>query len=171
MSHYRFVVGPMVFISLACALGSACRSKSSDNSTGTISQPRPDAGACTKTCCDLPQPGTSCANADAGTTCGYAVTCAEGLVLTRTTQCENGVWTAVNDCPPSGGVDERGCPAAQPVDKSPCATDASRGTVNCGYSKTCDAKACDGSDCVPIHQSASAQCIQGVWQTKALGPC
>lgn len=89
------MAGPLVFVSLACALGSACSSKSSDTPAASIT-PRPDAGACTTTCCDLPQPGTSCVGTDAGTTCGYAVTCAEGLVLSRKTSCENGVWLAVN---------------------------------------------------------------------------
>ncbi len=91
-------------------------------------------------------------------------------MLSRSTTCEKGFWKSVNDCPAAGGVDERGCPAAQPADKSPCAT-GSQGSPLCGYSKTCDAKSCDGSVCVPIHQSASAQCVQGVWQTTALGPC
>ena len=62
---------------------------------------------------------------------------AMGLVLSRQTSCENGVWL--------------------------CATDASQGTVSCGYSKTCDAKACDGSACVPVHQSATAQCVNSSW--------
>ncbi|MDB4935054.1 MAG: hypothetical protein JWP87_2026 [Labilithrix sp.] len=147
----------------------ACSSKTSDSAAAPIVTPRPDSGTCTSACCELPVPGTTCA-VDAGTTCTYAVTCAEGLVLSRTTSCESGVWQSVNDCPAPGGEDARGCPGSQPASGTPCALDGGAGG-NCGYSKTCDAKVCDGGDCVPVRTSAQANCINGTWQTTPLGPC
>jgi hypothetical protein len=149
----------------------ACSSKSSDSTGATTVVARPDAGRCTTVCCDLPVPGTTCAGSvDAGTTCTYAVTCPEGLVLSRSTTCESGTWQAVNDCPAPGGADLRGCPASQPTNGTPCALDGGSNGA-CGYSKTCDAKSCDGSDCVSVHSSAQANCINGVWQTTPIGPC
>ena len=167
----RFVVGSLLLVSLAGAAANACSSKSSDPAAGAVVAPRVDAGTCTRECCELPAPGTSCAGTDAGVTCGYAATCQEGLVISRRTTCERGYWQSVNDCPAAGGVDERGCPAAPPVDKSPCAAPSSQGSFSCGYSRTCEAKLCDASSCVPIHQSATATCVQGVWQSTPLGPC
>jgi hypothetical protein len=162
----------VVLATLACAFAMACSSKSSDNAAAATT-PRPDSGSCTTECCELPTPGTSCSGTNPGVSCAYAVTCQEGLVLSRTTTCAgNGYWQVGNDCPSPGGVDERGCPSAQPADKSPCSPpSSSQGFVQCGYSKTCDAKLCDASDCVSIHKSATAQCVNGVWQSTPLGPC
>lgn len=161
----------MLLVSLACAAEGACSSKSSDPAAGTVVAPRVDSGACTRECCELPTPGSSCAGTDAGVVCTYAVTCQEGLVLSRRTECERGYWQSVNDCPYAGGVDERGCPSAQPADKSPCTPPSTQSSLSCGYSKTCEAKLCDASSCVPIRQSVTATCVQGVWRSTPLGPC
>lgn len=153
---------------LTIAVIGACASKSSNNVPPEATTTRPDTG-CTSACCELPAPNTACF-VEAGTMCGYAVTCTEGLVLERSTTCQGGTWKAVNDCPAVGGSDERGCPSAQPAPNTPCALDGG-GTGQCGYSKTCSAKVCDGSDCQQVHQSATANCINGMWQTTVLPPC
>jgi hypothetical protein len=148
----------------------AC-SSSSNNASSEAATPRADGGNCTSVCCDLPAPGTVC-TAEAGTICAYATTCAEGLVILRSTKCSASFWEAIDDCPAAGGFDPRGCPSAQPVDGTPCTVDAQAGPVQCGYSKACSATSCDDAGkCVPIRASAQALCIQGVWQTTALGPC
>jgi hypothetical protein len=169
MKRTRVAVGATIIFSFACAIVTACSSKSS--TTGGTGTPRPDAGTCTTECCELPMPGTSCYGTDGGVTCTYAVTCQEGLVLSRSTMCEDGYWKPVNDCPVTGGVDERGCPSAQPADKSPCTVPPNQGSPSCGYSKTCEAKVCDASDCVQVHESATATCVNGMWQSTPLGPC
>lgn len=103
--------------------------------------------------------------------CTYAVTCAEGLVLSRTTTCTAGKWQTVNDCPAPGAVDERGCPGAQPAPNTPCSPGDGGSFAVCGYSKTCAAMVCDGGECQHVQQSAAAQCINGMWQTTPLPPC
>lgn len=152
----------------AGALALACSSKSSDPAPLEATGPFPDSGTCNSTCCELPVPNTNC-TVDAGTTCAYAVLCSEGLVLSRSTICESGKWKAINDCPAAGAVDGRGCPSAQPQNGAPCTLTEQGAT--CGYSKTCDAKVCDGGACVPIRTSAQAFCSQGVWVTTPLDPC
>ena len=147
----------------------ACSSKSTDLGAADASVARADSGSCAQACCVLPQPGTAC-NVDVGTTCVYAVTCSEGLVVSRSTACRDGTWRTLTDCPPAGGVDDVGCPSAQPVNGTPCALDGGR-SGSCGYSKSCGKQLCDGGDCVPVIQSAQAQCINGMWQTTPLGPC
>jgi hypothetical protein len=156
---------------LLFALGcfGACASKS-NNTSGATTTPQPDSGSCTRECCELPQPGTTC-TAEAGATCTYAITCAEGLVLSRETTCQGGLWQATNDCPAAGALDKRGCPGAQPANGTPCTIDPTRGSTQCGYSKTCSATLCDGGNCVPVHTSAQATCVNGMWQTTPLGPC
>lgn len=162
----RALFAALLLAAGACAF--ACSSRSSDASREPSTATLPDSGTCTAACCELPVPNTSCA-VDAGTTCAYAVTCPEGLVLSRSTTCEAGVWKAVNDCPAAGAVDGRGCPSAQPQKGAPCTLTQPGAT--CGYTKTCDAKACDGGDCVPVRTSAQATCSQGVWVTTPLDPC
>jgi hypothetical protein len=147
----------------------ACSSKSSDLGPADAASQPADAGNCGHACCVLPQPRTAC-NVDAGTECDYEVACSEGLVVSRSVVCRDGTWTSLSDCPPTGGVDARGCPSAQPTNGTPCALDGgSRGP--CGYTRSCGAQLCDGGVCVPVIQSAQAQCINGLWQTTALGPC
>ena len=150
----------------------ACSSSSSNDAPAqAMVTPRVDSGACINSaCCELPVPGTLC-SAEAGTTCAYAVTCPEGLVLSRSTTCEASVWKPVNDCPAAGAFDARGCPAAQPINGTPCAVDAQSGFAQCGYTKVCMATSCDAGVCVPIRASAQATCQQGVWQTTPIGPC
>lgn len=158
----------VLVLSSTGAIALACSSESSDSNGSPTVAPTVDSGTCSQACCELPQPNTAC-SADAGTTCTYAITCAEGLVLSRVTMCAAGFWQVVNDCPASGGFDPRGCPAAQPAPNTPCSVDG--GFAQCGYSKTCDQKICDGGDCRQVHQSAQATCVQGVWMTTPLGPC
>ena len=155
---------------LTCAVAFACSSKSSDG--GAVdTTPRPDTGACIQACCELPAPNTSCASFEAGTTCSYATTCPEGLVVSRSTACQSGNWKLVSDCPAPGGVDDQGCPSAQPAPKTPCGPFDGGSFPTCGYSKTCAAKVCDGSVCQQIIESATATCVNGMWQTTPLGPC
>ena len=168
MRRGKLAVASVFFLSATIVV--ACSSKSSDNGTTPTTMVRPDSGSCINACCELPQPNTSC-TLDAGTMCTYAVTCAEGLVLSRSTTCTGGLWKIVNDCPSSGAVDERGCPSAQPTSGSPCfAVDGGR-PPSCGYSKTCEQKVCDAGDCVNVHQSATANCINGMWSTTPIPPC
>jgi hypothetical protein len=160
-----------VIVSLLAAVGcvAACSSSSSNVGAADASIDRPDTGACARACCELPQPKTAC-NVDAGAECDYAVTCSEGLVVSRNVICKEGIWESRSDCPPTGGVDVRGCPSAQPTNGTPCALDGgSQGP--CGYSKSCGAQICDAGVCVPVSQSAQAQCISGMWKTTPLGPC
>lgn len=147
----------------------ACSSNSSTLGPADASASGTDAGSCAKACCDLPQPKTAC-NVEAGSECDYAVTCSEGLVVSRSVVCKDGTWTSLSDCPATGGVDARGCPSAQPTNGTPCALDGGS-SGPCGYSKSCGAKVCDGGVCVPVLQSAQAQCLNGVWKTTPLGPC
>jgi hypothetical protein len=165
MRRWTSAIGSLLLL-LGCF--GACSSKSSAPAGSGIATP--DSGSCSSACCELPQPGSACA-AEAGATCTYAVTCAEGLVLSRATVCQSGLWQATNDCPKAGGFDARGCPSAQPAAGTPCAPDAQAGFLQCGYSKACTATLCDAGDCVPIHTSAQATCVNGVWQTTPLGPC
>lgn len=170
MSRARYACASVLAISAVVSVGSgACSSSSSD--AGAAAAPavvRPDAGQCTRACCDLPLPGAAC-DADAGSTCTYAVTCPEGLVLSRVVGCQSNVWASLNDCPQAGGSDARGCPAAQPLPGTPCSLDA--GVFSCSYTKKCMQQICDGSDCATVRSSAAASCVQGVWQTMTLGPC
>jgi hypothetical protein len=159
---------------LAFALGAggciaACSSKSSDLAPADASTERPDTGTCAQACCELPQPKTAC-NVDAGAMCDYAVTCSEGLVVSRSVVCKNGTWESLSDCPPLGGVDSLGCPSAQPTNGAPCALDGGSNGP-CGYTKSCGTQICDAGVCVPVSQSAQAQCINGMWKTTPLGPC
>jgi hypothetical protein len=152
------------------AIALACSSKSSDSNGTTTVEPRPDSGMCVTECCELPQANAPC-SVDAGTTCSFAATCSEGLVLARTTMCTGGTWQVVNDCPASGLTDARGCPAAQPMPGTPCGPFDGGALPTCGYSKTCTGKVCDGGDCVQIQQAANATCVNGMWTTTPLGPC
>lgn len=147
----------------------ACSSKSSALAPADAGADRPDTGTCAQACCALPQPRTAC-NVDAGTLCVYAVTCSEGLVTSRSTICKDGTWTSLADCPSPGGVDILGCPSAQPTNGTPCALDGGS-SGPCGYTKSCGAQQCDAGVCVPVSESAQAQCIGGMWQTTPLGPC
>jgi hypothetical protein len=159
---------------LALVLGAgaciaACSSNTTNVTAADASVDRPDSGSCVQACCVLPQPNTAC-NVDAGTTCVYSVTCSEGLVVSRSTACRDGTWRTVSDCPPVGGVDDLGCPSAQPTNGSPCALDGGS-SGPCRYSQSCGKQLCDGGHCVPVIESAQAQCISGMWQTTPLGPC
>jgi hypothetical protein len=154
-------IAPLVLI-VACSTGG----------TTTSGQPAPpvDSGPnCRGRCCEKPEPGTFCDATDAGpTTCTWAVTCPGGLVIGRTTKCENGSFVSVVDCPLPGQADANGCPAEPPAPNSPCVV--LKQGVQCGYSVAC-APVCDGSACVPARRSTTATCVQGAWQTQALPPC
>ena len=157
-----FVLGTGVCIA-------ACSSGTSSTGAADASTERPDTGACAKACCELPQPFTAC-SVDAGAECDYAVTCSEGLVVERRVVCKGGTWASLSDCPSPGGVDALGCPSAQPTNGTPCALDGGS-SGPCGYTRSCAAQVCDAGVCVPVSQSAQAQCLNGMWKTTPLGPC
>lgn len=169
MTRGRGKVTLATVLMLTAALVAACASKSSTPAADTL-PPRPDAGLCTTSCCELPTPNSACM-LEAGAMCSYAATCPEGLVISRTTTCTSGVWMVTNDCPQPGGVDPTGCPSAQPTPNTPCALDAGFGPAQCSYGKSCAATVCDGSDCQHVQASATATCVMGMWKTTPLGPC
>jgi hypothetical protein len=159
----------LTFVLGAGACIGACSNSSSTLGPADAAASTADGGSCAKACCDLPQPKTVC-NVAAGSECDYAVTCSEGLVVSRRVACRDGTWTSLADCPSPGGVDARGCPSAQPTNGTPCALDGGSNGP-CGYSKSCGAQVCDAGVCVPVVQSAQAQCFNGMWKTTPLGPC
>jgi hypothetical protein len=164
----KHVAHVLAFVAGVAASVAACSSSKSTLGPGDASIVA-DAGTCGHACCDLPQPRTAC-NVDTGTECDYEATCSEGLVVSRSVVCRDGTWQSLSDCPSPGGVDERGCPSAQPMNGTPCRLDGGS-SGPCGYAKSCGAQVCDGGVCVPVIQNAQAQCINGVWKTTALGPC
>lgn len=165
MKHVGWALA-LVVVAGGCV--AACSSSSSNVGAADASAAL-DAGACGRACCELPQPRTAC-NVDAGAECDYAVTCSEGLVTSRSVVCRDGTWTSLTDCPAPGEVDFKGCPSAQPINGTPCRLDGGS-SGPCGYTKSCGTQVCDGGACVPVSQSAQAQCINGMWKTTALGPC
>lgn len=123
-------------------------------------------GACSGTCCAKPAEGSAC-DANADTTCSWAVSCPTGLVIPYEITCTNGVWQLTNGCPAEGTTDSRGCPARQPENGTTCAVNLN--VSQCGYVL----------ECTSYRKSAIAQCFDNgtsgtgerTWSTTPLGTC
>ena len=119
-----------------------------------------DAG-CDSPCCTRPQEGAPC-SFDGGTSnennCTWSNHCPTGLVTSQKTECTNGgTWiVTAGKCPAEGDVDERYCPASQPVPDTPCNPQPSG---PCGYVLVCEGG---------ISATAQATCLNGKWQTTPL---
>jgi hypothetical protein len=127
------------------------------NQNGTAGA-SPSFGTCTGTCCEKPAEGSAC-DANADTTCSWALTCPSGLVIPYEIKCDGGVWKLTNGCPAEGAVDARGCPAREPENGTPCSLTS--GTTQCGYVLQCPA----------YRKSVLATCVNDAWQATPLGPC
>jgi hypothetical protein len=168
MRIMRRAVLPGIFLVVA-----ACSSQSSDeqlnpqplppqDEKGGANGPSAGSGAatptCTGTCCNKPAEGSAC-DANADTTCSWAVTCPTGLVLPYEVTCENGTWKVTNACPAEGQVDARGCPAREPENQTPCSLASN--TSQCGYVL----------ECTGYRKSALVTCTGGTWQATPLASC
>jgi hypothetical protein len=207
--NHRFILSssPGLPVALTLAWGlSACGGSTSNPSLGpsgsndvrdaspaSESPPAPDLQKggppeCLSACCAAPRPsaGAACSLADAS--CPDVQWCKSGLVTDeRALNCTSGVWVAAGgSCPTDGAVNERGCPAAQPVHHTPCmAAEATR----CHYALDCAIGTCSdagsppsssgssgntsGTGCAVAHRlkHADATCTAGIWVTAALGTC
>jgi hypothetical protein len=160
------------------SLVAACSSESSDDNlnpqplppedrggTSTPSPP-PNGGvsagssSCTGTCCQQPAVGSTCNSAE-DSTCSWAVTCPQGLVIPYQITCSSGTWKLLAGCPNEGEVDSRGCPASQPANNTACTISPNNPQNQCGYVL----------ECTGYRKSAIATCNGQAWQTTALGVC